>query len=139
MTNPVSLGKYGGYKGHNYGSNAMQLLLPWITVWFSYSTPIAFDSKRFKHMVIRENDWNQTTGKHLRWAQGNVAVIEMCSKDFEAALEEALLPNHSSTPITVIEKAPELIIKWKTKPCQKCEERKRRTDMQETRGQSLVL
>ena len=33
-------------------------------VWFSYSTPIAF--KIGAHpIVIRENEWKQTTGRHL--------------------------------------------------------------------------
>ena len=32
-------------------------------IYFSYRTPVAFDGK--KGLVIRENDWRQTTGKHL--------------------------------------------------------------------------
>jgi hypothetical protein len=39
-----------------------------IKVWFSYETPIAFQvfdgaGKQF----IRENDWSNTTGKHLNY------------------------------------------------------------------------
>lgn len=34
-----------------------------LTVWFSYESPIAY---RDRHgLVIRENSWGPTTGKHL--------------------------------------------------------------------------
>ena len=33
-------------------------------VWFSYSTPIAFQPLG-ETLIIRQNDWSATTGKHL--------------------------------------------------------------------------
>lgn len=35
-----------------------------LTVWFSYRTPIAFHTYE-TGQVVRENDWSNTTGKHL--------------------------------------------------------------------------
>ena len=57
---------YGDYKSGNYGLNAVLVTVAGISVWYSYKTPIAF--RTFETgMVIRENDWNSTTGKHLNW------------------------------------------------------------------------
>lgn len=35
-----------------------------LSVWFSYKTPIAFQSG-YGSIVVRENEWGPTTGKHL--------------------------------------------------------------------------
>ncbi len=46
------------------GPSSLYLAIGSLEVWFSYQTPVAF---RTAHtgLVIRENDWAQTTGKHL--------------------------------------------------------------------------
>ena len=36
-----------------------------LTIYFSYETPIAFELG--DALVLRENDWKQTTGKHLNY------------------------------------------------------------------------
>ena len=40
-----------------------------VTVWFSYETPIAFSSIDGM-LVVRENDWGPTTGKHMNKIDG---------------------------------------------------------------------
>lgn len=37
-----------------------------LSIWFSYRTPIAFQDGWGK-IVVRENEWGPTTGKHLNY------------------------------------------------------------------------
>jgi len=46
--------------------NFTRVVLNDVEVWFSYATPIAFRTNDGT-LVIRENDWRQTTGKHLNY------------------------------------------------------------------------
>jgi hypothetical protein len=43
-----------------------------VTIWFSYRTPIAFRVDGHE-IVVRENSWNVTTGKHLNQIDGRVS------------------------------------------------------------------
>lgn len=55
---------YGNYSSSNYGAHALVFSLPdGRDIYFSYETPVAFRGKN--GLVIRENDWGPTTGKHL--------------------------------------------------------------------------
>jgi hypothetical protein len=40
-----------------------------ITVWFSYTTPVAFQVSD-KPRVVHQNDWSRTTGAHLNEIDG---------------------------------------------------------------------
>lgn len=74
MTLPT-IGSYGQYSSENYGAHCLKVCIPMkddetLTVWFSYSTPVAFwHSKTGK--VVRENEWGPTTGKHLNWIESD--------------------------------------------------------------------
>jgi hypothetical protein len=57
------ISSYGNYSSDNYGAHCLKVEINNVIVWFSYKTPIAF--KINDTFVIRENDWNVTTGKHL--------------------------------------------------------------------------
>ena len=59
------IGTYGDYVSMNYGAHCLKVTVGSLTVYFSYKTPVAF--KAPGQCVIRENDWNVTTGKHLNW------------------------------------------------------------------------
>ncbi len=48
--------------------------------WFSYDTCIAFESNG--KLVIRENEWNVTTGKHLNWINSDHS-IRVTGQEFE--------------------------------------------------------
>ena len=41
-----------------------------LTVWFSYETPIAFKNGTWSTLVVSENVWGPTTGKHLNYIDG---------------------------------------------------------------------
>lgn len=57
---------YGEYDSGNYGAHTLVVTTNGIDVWYSYHTIIAFYTA--KHgMVISENQWSVTTGKHLNW------------------------------------------------------------------------
>lgn len=45
-------------------SNAQVVTMGGITVYFSYSTPVAFVTPQGE-LVIRQNDWSATSGRHL--------------------------------------------------------------------------
>lgn len=49
--------------------NAMRVDIGNRVVWFSYKTPIAFLIPGYS-IVVRENIWRQTTGKHLNAIDG---------------------------------------------------------------------
>jgi hypothetical protein len=53
-----------------------------ITVWYSYSTPIAFKIVG-SELVIRQNEWSTTTGKHLNQINTDKS-IRVSGDDFKA-------------------------------------------------------
>jgi hypothetical protein len=59
----MSLPTIESYKGHP-NANAMRVSFGSLTVWFSYNTTVAFFSPACG-LVVRENKWGPTTGKHL--------------------------------------------------------------------------
>lgn len=80
---------YGSYSSDNYGAHALQFFLPNITLWFSYKTPVAF-RKIGGPLVVRQNDWQQTTGKHLNAIDGGNKKSRIDGQTFEKLLSEAL-------------------------------------------------
>jgi hypothetical protein len=61
------LTSYGDYSSKNYGVNALMFTdVNNIDYYFSYKTLVAFNHKS-TGLVIRENLWGNTTGKHLNW------------------------------------------------------------------------
>ena len=87
MRNRVRLFNYGNYSSDNYGS-CRAIQIGTLTLYFSYETVIAFQ-EGFKDLVIRENDWGPTTGKHLNWICKDKS-IRISGKEFEEKLEEVL-------------------------------------------------
>lgn len=61
---------YGNYSSANYGSHCLKLMLPEITIWFSYQTPVAFAVSGNVTGFVRENDLGPITGRHLNWIDG---------------------------------------------------------------------
>lgn len=60
----VSIKPYGDYSSDNYGAHALMVDIGRVRLYFSYQTVIAFHDD-VSGLVIRENDWSTTTGKHL--------------------------------------------------------------------------
>lgn len=72
MTELPTIGSYGDYSSTNYGAHTLRVDLGPLTVWFSYKTPVAFRAPGTP-MVVRQNDWGATTGKHLKWIDGETS------------------------------------------------------------------
>ena len=82
----VSIGNYGNYSSDNYGSSRY-VNIGNLTLYFSYDTVIAFTTPGV--LVIRENDWKTTTGKHLNAIDRDKSK-RISSDEFEAKLDEVL-------------------------------------------------
>ncbi len=57
------------YCTNTTGQNALRFDMESLTVWFSYRMPVAFARPRGV-LVVRENIWGPTTGKHLNAIDG---------------------------------------------------------------------
>ena len=53
---------------YHYANNFVRVSVGPVTVWFSYTTPIAFTVGGER--VVRQNEWSTTTGKHLSQIDG---------------------------------------------------------------------
>lgn len=85
-----TISTYGNYSSSNYGSNALRVDLGRLTLYFSYKTIIAFcDGMADDGLVIRENSWSTTTGKHLNWIDEDHKK-RIASDEFEFMLAECL-------------------------------------------------
>lgn len=67
--------------------NALCLYFPSIAIWYSYRTIIAY-KRSGECLVIRENDWSTTTGKHLNAINADKS-IRIDGRQFESQLQEA--------------------------------------------------
>ena len=80
-------------KKWNYGNrdssstNSLAFQLGAVTVYFSYETPVAFKASGHG-LVVRENDWGNTTGKHLNWIDGGNHKLRLPGSEFEKQLQE---------------------------------------------------
>ena len=63
----VRFASYGNYASSNYGVNALMVQdVNKVLYYFSYKTLVAFEHVS-TGLVISENIWGNTTGKHLNW------------------------------------------------------------------------
>ena len=60
-----------------------------LTIWYSYKTPIAFHHTD-TGLHVRQNDWSNTTGRHLNYVDGGNKAARLSAADFETALAAAL-------------------------------------------------
>lgn len=70
-------------------ANFSEVTIGELTIWFSYSTPIALHTPE-SGTIARENDWSATTGKHLAHIErerGLSKSSRLPSADFERVLE----------------------------------------------------
>ena len=78
---------YGDYSSTNYGTHSLAFQLGDVTVYFSYETPVAFSAPGHG-LVVRENDWGPTTGKHLNWIDSGDHKLRIPGSEFEQLLQE---------------------------------------------------
>lgn len=88
----VSLTNY-----HGKNANTRLVTIGSLDIYFSYETPIAFDSKS-TGLVIRRNVWGPTTGKHLNAISTN-KDIRIDGDDFIAQLEAISLKSLSGVGV----------------------------------------
>jgi hypothetical protein len=58
-----------------------------LSIWFSYETPIAINDGT--RLVVAENQWGPTTGKHLSYIDGGAPeekAIRLSAAEFAKAL-----------------------------------------------------
>lgn len=77
---------YGNYSSQNYGSSRA-VEIGRLTLYFSYQTVVAFNYKG--ELVIRENDWGPTTGRHLNCIDSDKRG-RLCGEEFKKKLDNVL-------------------------------------------------
>lgn len=68
-----------------------------LTIWFSYSTPVAFSAPGFG-TYARQNDWGPTTGRHLNEIDGGDKSSRLPGPEFYSLLERAVAQIGNSGP-----------------------------------------
>ncbi len=71
-----------------HSNNFAEVAVGPIRIWFSYNTPIAFQVVG-ENKVVRQNDWSNTTGKHLNEIDGGNKAGRIAGAEFEALLAAA--------------------------------------------------
>ena len=79
------IGTYGPNRSKNQG--ARKVTVGSLTIYQSYATAIAFIGRA--GLVIRDNDWGVTTGKHLNWIDRDKGK-RIPGAQFEKALQAEL-------------------------------------------------
>ena len=88
MNNLPSFSSHGNYASSNYGAHCLAFSTPKGTVYFSYKTPVAFETIQ-TGLRVRVNDWSTTTGKHLNAIDGGNKKARISGEQFERELAEA--------------------------------------------------
>ena len=63
------ISSYGKYDSRGYGSRTLRVSTNGVDIFFSYETIVAFRADGCG-LVVHQNDWSRTTGKHLTWIDG---------------------------------------------------------------------
>lgn len=81
----------------NYGAHAIKITMPLhgrtIEIWYSYTTPIAFRltiATGGVHRAARKNQWDQTTGNHLRCTFDHETEDRLPAPEFLRRLDLAI-------------------------------------------------
>jgi hypothetical protein len=79
---------YANYSSDNYGAHALRFDVGGNSFWFSYKTLVAFQCG-YGPIVVHQNDWRQTTGKHLNCIDNGNKKARLSAAEFEAAFVKA--------------------------------------------------
>ena len=86
----------------NYGKNEREpcwaVRFGWLTVYYSYKTPVAFSVRkgREKRTCLSANVWSRTTGKHLNYIRNQYDLTDGDQYDVPNGEFEFLLKRVSS-------------------------------------------
>lgn len=87
MTTQPNFHNYGKYSSDNYGAHTLCFTDPQgNNFYYSYQTLVAY-RKSGGSIVVRQNDWGTTTGKHLNWIDGGRKAERLSADDFAAKLK----------------------------------------------------
>lgn len=64
---------YGHYASSNYGLNTLMVTVGGLRLYYSYRTIVAYYDYQ-DGLVVCQNTWDTTTGKHLNWIDGGGAA-----------------------------------------------------------------
>jgi len=84
----IGFENYGNYSSDNYGAHTLRFMAGTRSYWFSYKTLVAFYHPT-RGLVVHENTWGPTTGKHLNWIDGGDKKSRVNAETFKRLLEEA--------------------------------------------------
>lgn len=75
----------------NYGdkANTNAVDIGTLRIYFSYTTPVAFRDYSKGKLVISQNEWTRTTGKHLNMINDD-KKIRIPKEDFNKELDKVL-------------------------------------------------
>ena len=82
------ISSYGDYSSDNYGVNSLMVDLDTIRLYYSYKTIVAFYTVQ-TGLIVCENHWSVTTGKHLNWINPDKSK-RVKYDDFQVQLQSAL-------------------------------------------------
>lgn len=85
----ISIGNYGQYSSPGQGAHTIRLDVDDLSLYFSYQTIVAF-SHPSTGLVVSENVWSTTTGKHIGWIIKHSAVGKIQHGYFQERLEAML-------------------------------------------------
>ena|SRR3990167_1321723 len=92
-----TIDNYGRYSSDNYGVNSLVVRLGDLELYYSYKTIVAVrcfhlsqENGHYSNFFVHENDWAQTTGKHLNWIDNGDKKTRLNDGDFQKVLQEAL-------------------------------------------------
>ena len=81
---------YGNYRSSNYGAHCLRLDIGNLSVWFSFDTVVAIQDGCESPVLISENCWGPTTGRHLHAIDGGEKKHRLPRDVFEAEVAEIL-------------------------------------------------
>lgn len=100
MSKLPSISNYGNYSSSNYGAHTLRVDVGSLSIWFSYQTPVAFRAPDTT-TIVRKNEWGPTTGKHLKWIDGETSKTEktrVTGEEFEALWQKHVEPLFEDKP-----------------------------------------
>jgi hypothetical protein len=84
----INIFNYVKNTGKNYGCNSLCIEFPNLSVYFSYNTIIAF--KTDNKLIVCENVFSTTTGKHLNIIDGGQKESRLKHDNFKNRLNDIL-------------------------------------------------
>lgn len=86
-TEMPKISNYGKYSSDNYGAHTLRVDIGDVALYFSYKTLIAFRTPE-TGVVVSENCWSTTTGKHLNWIDNGNKKDRKGRSEFERLWKE---------------------------------------------------